>query len=231
MIRPKAILLISIVIFMDLLISSKMTKLPLVYEIYINIGTKVKKKEKGNQILTSIPKIGIEAAVSLLRNRMQPVDFYFNSRRNILFVKLRLVSTRIRDHPHLPQILSVEAQNLSPGPNVFYMSVTTRITFMHRPFVDTLRLFSLFRGDPATPREFVRSVVSRLGFIFYARTQWLARHIEQQDLEHYVAAYFLFYFASLKDGGCSVRHWWILILNVESGCTVSLAFMESNSSY
>lgn len=46
MIRPKAILLISIVIFMDLLISSKMTKLPLVYEIYINIGTKVKKRKR-----------------------------------------------------------------------------------------------------------------------------------------------------------------------------------------
>lgn len=167
MIRPKAILLISI--FMDLLISSKMTKLPLVYEIYINIGTKVKKKEKGNQILTSIPKIGIEAAVSLLRNRMQPVDFYFNSRRNILFVKLRLVSTRIRDHPHLPQILSVEAQNLSPGPNVFYTSVTTRITFMHPTFVDTRTpLLPLSRRScyPSRVRSFRRFAIG----IYFLRT-------------------------------------------------------------
>lgn len=40
-------------------------------------------------------------------------------------------------HPRLPQILSAEARNLSPGPNAFYTSVTTRITFVHPPLFDT----------------------------------------------------------------------------------------------
>ena len=89
------------------------------------------------------------------------MDFYFNSWRNILFAKLRLASARIRGgHPRLPQILSAKAANLSPGPNVFYTSVTTRITFMHPPFVDTrVSLFSLFRRSfhPSRVRSFVRS--------------------------------------------------------------------------
>lgn len=46
MIHPKTILLISIVIFMDLLISSKTTKLPLIYGIYINMGTKAKERKR-----------------------------------------------------------------------------------------------------------------------------------------------------------------------------------------
>lgn len=81
---------------------------------------------------------------------------------------------RRRSHPRLPQILSAEARNLSPGPNVFYTSVTTRTTFMRPPLVDTHSpLFPFFRGD-AIPCKFVRSTdVSLYGleFIFHARTQ------------------------------------------------------------
>lgn len=228
MIHPKTILLISIVIFMDLLISSKTTKRPLIYGIYINIGTKAKERER-----EANPHIYPEN-----RNRGCRKSFEKpNATGGFLFqfaAQYIICKAPACEHSHTgPPSSTTNPIRGSAEPfarakrflyvcndaNNFYASTLRRYSYASSPSFEEILL------------PFASSFVSRSRFIFYARTQWLARHIEQHDLEHYVAAYFLLYFASLKNEGCFVRHWWILILNAESGCTVSLVFMESKSSY